>query len=540
VRKTERPATPQSDHPPAESAAVPRKGLAAGLCVWIWKTLPALAVMAVLAGLGYAGHHTGWKIPKFSEFNGSAAVVLDDWCDEHGVPESQCVACNPDEYPKPQDHGWCKEHGVHQCPFDHPDVAQVKVTPQIALADLERARRALKLRPRIENNFACNNPGRRIQFASPEAVKKAGIDVEPVERSRIVEFISVTGEIRYDETRLARLSSKSAGTVWRVEKQIGDRVKRGEILALIDAAEVGRVKALLLTALAQENLQQQIQKRLRVLADKGIVPGRQLQEATTALSQARTQVLAAQQALINLGLPIAIDRLRGLSERQLTTQIQFLGLPNRLIKRFDPATTTSNLLPITAPLDGIVATRNVVAGEVVDSRKVLFELVDTKQMWLVLSVPLEEAKHVRTGQKIKFLADDASHEITGRLAWISTTADPKTRTVQVRANLPNTNNSLRSETFGLGRIVLREEKAAIVVPNSAVMWDGSCHVVFVRDKAYFKKDAPKLFHTRSVRPGAKTGTYTEILAGVLPGEVVATAGSDVLRAQLLKNNLGAG
>jgi len=68
----------------------------------------------------------------------------------------------------------------------------------------------------------------------------------------------------------------------------------------------------------------------------------------------------------------------------------------------------------------------------------------------------------------------------------------------------------------------------------------SCHVVFVRDKAWFHAASSKLFHTRSVRPGAKTDDYTEIIAGVLPGEVVATLGSDVLRAQLLKNNLGAG
>jgi membrane fusion protein, heavy metal efflux system len=89
-------------------------------------------------------------------------------------------------------------------------------------------------------------------------------------------------------------------------------------------------------------------------------------------------------------------------------------------------------------------------------------------------------------------------------------------------------------------VILRSEPDAIVIPIEALQWDGSCHVVFVRDKAWFRKESPKLFHTRSVRPGAKTGAYTEIIAGVLPGEVVATIGSDVLRAQLLKNNLGAG
>jgi multidrug efflux pump subunit AcrA (membrane-fusion protein) len=88
---------------------------------------------------------------------------------------------------------------------------------------------------------------------------------------------------------------------------------------------------------------------------------------------------------------------------------------------------------------------------------------------------------------------------------------------------------------------LREEKEAIAVPNEAIHWEGCCHVVFVRDKGYFdSKDSPKVFHVRTVRPGTRNGTFTEIIAGVLPGEVLATKGSDVLRAELLKNSLGEG
>ena len=80
-----------------------------------------------------------------------------------------------------------------------------------------------------------------------------------------------------------------------------------------------------------------------------------------------------------------------------------------------------------------------------------------------------------------------------------------------------------------------------MVPSEAVHWEGCCHVVFVRDKGYFdSKDSPKVFHVRTVRLGAGAGRLTEIVAGVLPGEVVATKGSDVLRAELLKNNLGEG
>jgi cobalt-zinc-cadmium efflux system membrane fusion protein len=135
---------------------------------------------------------------------------------------------------------------------------------------------------------------------------------------------------------------------------------------------------------------------------------------------------------------------------------------------------------------------------------------------------------------------DDEGEIRGSVGWISTAADDQTRTVTVRADLPNPDGRLHANTFGIGRIVLREEPNAVVVPSEAVHWDGACHVVFVRDKNFFQKDAPKFFHVRSVRPGVRDGELTEIIVGLLPGEVIASKNSVVLEAQLLKSNLGAG
>src|SRR5262249_24890418 len=99
---------------------------------------------------------------------------------------------------------------------------------------------------------------------------------------------------------------------------------------------------------------------------------------------------------------------------------------------------------------------------------------------------------------------------------------------------------LRANVFGAARVVLREEGKAIVVPNRAVHWEGDCFVVFVRDKDYLQPGAPKVFHTRTVRLGARDQNQTEIIAGVLPGELVAARGSATLRAELLRGNLGEG
>jgi cobalt-zinc-cadmium efflux system membrane fusion protein len=193
-----------------------------------------------------------------------------------------------------------------------------------------------------------------------------------------------------------------------------------------------------------------------------------------------------------------------------------------------------------SPVAGVIVNREVVAGEVVDTAKTLFIVADTRQMWLTLNLRQEDANRVALGQLIRFLVDGSLQESQGTVSWISPEVDEKTRTVKVRANLANNEGRLRANSFGQGQIILRKENNALVVPNEAVHWEGDCTVVFVRDKNYLSQDAPKVFHVRQVRLGAKDQENTEIIAGVLPGELVATKGSGTLRAELLKNNLGEG
>jgi multidrug efflux pump subunit AcrA (membrane-fusion protein) len=498
-----------------------------------------IVVVGLLAGLGLYGHYNGWKVPKFLQLVGAAEAQPDDWCTEHGVPESQCVQCRPNLLSPGKDFGWCRQHGIHNCPLEHAEIVQLKEPPAVLEVDRQRAARALALMPRAENNGVCKNYRRRIQFASLEAVKKAGVDVALVDRQPMRESISAAGEIRYDETRLAHLASRLAGTVVRVEKQLGDPVRAGEVLAVVDAADLGRAKTELIQALAQEELQRQTLARRELLSDT--VARQQLQEAQAALAQARIRVFSAAQVLGNLGLPVEPDRLRGLSEDELLARLQRLGIPDALAGQLGRQRANANLLPLVAPADGTVVARQAVVGEVVDTSRTLFQLADTSRMWLMLNVPAEDIVHVTRGQTARFMPDGSREAFRGELTWISTAADHQTRMIAVRAELANPRGVLRNETFGTGEIILREEPQAIVVPNEAVHWEGCCHVVFVRDGAYFDKpDSPKVFHVREVRPGARNAKFTEILAGVLPDEVVATTGSDVLRAELLKNNLGEG
>jgi multidrug efflux pump subunit AcrA (membrane-fusion protein) len=523
--------------PPPIDATLPREG--GTLPPWLRKTVPTTTVIVVLVTLAVWGHSTDWKIPKFSSLTGAATTERADWCEEHSVPESRCVECNPGLLPKGSDYKWCAAHGVHNCPLHHPDIAQLKETPIVSQADFERAATALALVDRRSNNSACTMYQRRIQFASLDAVKKAGIDVELIDRQPVRESITGNGEITYDATRFANIAPRVGGAIWRVQKNVGDRVRAGEVLALVDSMAIGQAKSQLIDALVQEALQQKTLERRRGLG--GVVAERQIIEATADYEKARVRVLGAQQALSNLGLVIDLETLRVLPHEEQLERLRYAGVEDLLNSAGGQIPATANLLPIHSPMDGVIVSRVAVAGDVVDTSRVLFQIADISQMWVTLNVPLEKADQLSIGLPVRFRADGRAGEASGKLSWISSAVDSQTRMVQARAELPNPDGRLRDETFGTGQIILREEPAGIVVPTEAVHWEGCCQMVFVRDKHYFDSpESPKVFHVRTVRAGASKDKFTEIIVGVLPGEVVATKGSDVIRAQLLKNNLGEG
>jgi cobalt-zinc-cadmium efflux system membrane fusion protein len=239
----------------------------------------------------------------------------------------------------------------------------------------------------------------------------------------------------------------------------------------------------------------------------------------------------AQQALLNLGLPVRGEELDRLSQQQ---NVQFLGLPPELVSSISKETTTANLLPLMAPFDGTIVERNAVAGEVIEPSKPLLVVANTSRVWVIMDLALADASRVSLGQEVVFRSDAVRDQsVSGKVSWISTAVDEQTRTLRVRAEVDNAGGRLPARTWGRAQIVIRETPNAIAIPNEAVQWEGCCYVAFVRL-------SDTVFQTRKLRIGAKSNGYTEVVIGVLPGEAVVTTGSNVLKAEILKANLGAG
>jgi len=533
-----------------------------GVAAWtrfVTHSVPTLLVLAAFGGVGYWGHANEWRAPKFASVFGAAPVREEpedwcvehnvpesrcikchpelageaavDWCREHGVPESRCTICHPEILTKGVAGDWCREHGVPEsnCTLCHPEIAVKGEAPEqdgIKIVATDGAALSTKA---LKDPATCQTHALRVQFASAESVKKAGVQLGSVVERPMEQTISANAETQYDQTCYAEVAARVPGVVWRVDKQLGQAVQKGDVLALVDAAEVGRVKAELLTASAQRALRSQtVQRTSELLTDKISTPA-ELQEAQAALREAEIRLFNAQQALINLGLTVPAGADAIPDERELL----LLGLPDQVRSSLDAGVPSANLVPLVAPMDGTVIQRDAVAGKVIEVSKPVFVIADTRRLWLIIDIPQSQAGRIMAGQAIRFRPEQADGAFLGTITWISTAVDDQTRTVKARAELDNSDGKLLASTFGRAQITIRESPTAIAVPNTAIQWEGCCHIVFVRL-------TDDIFQTRKVQLGGRDSHYTEVMAGLLAGEVVATAGSHVLKSEILKSNLGAG
>jgi cobalt-zinc-cadmium efflux system membrane fusion protein len=111
--------------------------------------------------------------------------------------------------------------------------------------------------------------------------------------------------------------------------------------------------------------------------------------------------------------------------------------------------------------------------------------------------------------------------------------DPRTRTLKARAEVPNPDGLLRAGTFAKALVTVSPQAPALLVPKSAVQWEGCCNVAFVR-----RSDV--VFEPRKLRLGPATDRHYVVLDGLAEGDEVVTTGSFLLKTEILKGSIGAG
>jgi cobalt-zinc-cadmium efflux system membrane fusion protein len=335
-----------------------------------------------------------------------------------------------------------------------------------------------------------------------------------VTEERHAHRITANAAAAYDANRYAEINPRVAGFLRDVRADLGQAVRPGEVLAVVDSAEVSAAKTQYLSARAAVRLTRATYDRVKVLTHGAAVAVKQELEALTALNQAEAGAMDAEQKLRNFRFGEA-EMARILEERD-----------------------TRGMLNVTAPMGGSVVLRHAVQGEAVLPTSGLFAVADTSRMWLWIDVYESDVASVATGQPVTFTISGTSKTdaptFSGKVTWVGTEVDQTTRTTRVRAELENANGRLRAHQFGQAEIVIGPEHDAVVVPKGAVQRRGRDHLVFI-------PQADGVYRPQRVvtRPTNRRDVL-EVALGLKGGERVVTTGAFLLKTETMKDALGAG
>jgi membrane fusion protein, heavy metal efflux system len=240
--------------------------------------------------------------------------------------------------------------------------------------------------------------------------------------------------------------------------------------------------------------------------------------------------------------------------------LRILGLPDFVLKDLDVETMTANLLPLRAPFEGQVVERDTATGEVIQANqmKTLFVFADIRALHVDLDVNPEDIGRVKVGQAVLFKPDGSSLEVQATVTHISPAVDEKTRRVRIHAALSNPDEKIRPNTYGIGRISIRELAQTIVVPVEALqLLDDPDSTNKGHDKnltgasgldrglkrefqstptLVFVRLSETEYEARPVRPGLRHDALIEV-SGVRAGENIVTTGSFALKSELLKEQI---
>ena len=341
-----------------------------------------------------------------------------------------------------------------------------------------------------------------LTLSSAEA-EAAGLKVEEIEERQVPEQVIVTATIQPNQDRIAHVSPRVASRIGKVSANLGDRVKQGQTLALLDSLELGEAHSTYLKARTEAALAQRSFERADRLYKEQIVPQKDYLRARAEFEIAEAAMRAA------------ADRLR------------LLGV--------NPARVEGNVavstFPLTSPFSGTITEKHAVLGDLAQPDKSLFTVADLSLLWIEANVFESDLSKVRIGTKASITVTAYPGEaFSGRVAYISSALDKETRTVRARIEVSNPDGRLKPEMFATAAIETAARTKVIAVPDEAVVLLQGQPTVFLQSGTAFEP--------RAIQPGDKLRGEIIIKGGVKPGEKAVVSGAYALKAKLLKSQIG--
>ena len=323
----------------------------------------------------------------------------------------------------------------------------------------------------------------------PADPRVAHLATTPAQQS-VTDSLRVPGRVVWDDDATVRVFSPFAGRVERVVANVGQRVKKGDVLAWIAAPDYGQAQADARRAATDLALARRTMERTRDLLEHGVAARKDLEAAEADLERARTE-----------------------QERAVS----------RLAMYGADTSGNSNAFPLRAPLAGQIVERTLTPGQEVRPDQMLanapqlfaplFVITDPTRAWVILDVSERELPYIATGAALRVQPSAwPDRSLPGRVTFVAGGIDPTTRTLKVRGNVDNTQGLLKSEMLVTVRLA-PTTTLGVGVPVSAVMLEGGEHVVYVQEAKGRLRRVP-------VTIGSTQHGVVQVLSGLVAGQQV--------------------
>ena len=346
---------------------------------------------------------------------------------------------------------------------------------------------------------------------SPQEMEEFGIVLAIAQGGQLSATVELSGEVVFNPDSVAHVTPRVPGVAKQVHKSIGDQVRDGDLLAVLDSRALAQAKSEYLALSARQAIAQAHYEREKKLWQQKVSAERVYLEAKQSLEEARIGQQLARRQLYALGLSEA--EVTGLAKQPQTELTQYR---------------------LTAPISGTVIERHLVRGEVVheDPQEATFIIADLSRVWVNLAVHQNDLGKVAKGQHVTVWAQPSGYTATGRIAYLSSAIDEATRTATARVAIDNPHGDWRPGMFVIATVEVDAWQAQVWVPETAIQTVDDATVVFVK--------TDEGFEPRPVTLGRRDGQRLEIVSGLDPGQTYVSANAFTLKAQMGKGDFGHG
>jgi cobalt-zinc-cadmium efflux system membrane fusion protein len=334
-------------------------------------------------------------------------------------------------------------------------------------------------------------------------VKEFGVETGMAGPGKLRVEIVLPGEVTLNADRVGHVVPRVQGVVREVRKNLGDNVRRGEVMAVLESRELADSTAALLAARERVNLAQSNFAREEQLWRKKISAEQDFIQAKIVLAESGIALRNTEQKL----------RALGFSDDSIAT----------LSNRPDNAAVFYEMI---APFDATIIEKHVSLGEVLREDSNAFVIADLSTVWANLDVNQMDLPLIQIGQIARIGAGNMAATVAGRVSFLEPIAQETNRTIHARVVIPNANGIWRPGLFVTGRIAVDDIRIPVLVPSEALILVGG-------KTSLFLKEGDK-FRIQAVSAGRTNGSATEITRGLAAGQVYVTRGAFTLKSELGK------